>query len=137
MLVFPVVLIQWCNSDVLAATYLMLFAVSLFLKMTSFHHVCYDNRYLIKRIEQVKQKEKKNMSDEDLATMFNVNEATFKIAAKYPDNIDVKHFVRFLFAPTCCYQHTYPTSPSIRVGYCVKRVLEFSFCYVFMWYLIH
>lgn len=52
MLVYPIVLIQWIGSNALPATYFMLFATSLFLKLTSFHHVCYDNRYLIRRISQ-------------------------------------------------------------------------------------
>ena len=51
MLAYPVILIQWCESSALPGTYLMLFAVSLFLKLTSFHHVCYDNRYLLRRIK--------------------------------------------------------------------------------------
>ena len=50
MLVYPIVLIQWIETSALPATYLMLFAVSLFLKLTSFHHVCYDNRLLLVRI---------------------------------------------------------------------------------------
>jgi len=69
--------------------------------------------------------------------MFNVNERTFKIAAQYPNNLSTRHYLRFLFAPTCCYQHVYPTSQSIRIGYLAKRAFEFAFCYMFMWYLIY
>ena len=78
----------------------MLFAVSFFLKLTSFHHVCYDNRRLIKR---VKQGQKDSSVSEDLATMFNVNERTFALAMKYPNNLSLWHYLRFLVAPTCCY----------------------------------
>ena len=74
---------------------------------------------------------------EDLATLFNVNERTFAIAMKYPNNLYFWHYLRFMVAPTCCYQHTYPTSPIIRVGYVLKRMLEICFCYWFKWYLIY
>lgn len=135
MLVYPIVLIQWIESGALPATYLMLFAVSLFLKLTSFHHVCFDNRYLMRRIKQ----QGLNVTDakEDLATLFNINERTLSLALKYPDNLGLRHFLRFLVAPTCCYQFIYPTTPSVRVGELVKRILEFLFCYCFLWYLIH
>ena len=134
MLVYPVILIQWIQSEALPATYLMLFAVSLFLKLTSFHHVCYDNRYLIRRIKAQKKPEQ---AVEGLATMFNVNESTFALAATYPNNLDLKHFVRFCVAPTCCFQFVYPTSQSIRLGYLLKRMLEFAACYAFLYYLIY
>lgn len=135
MLVYPIVLIQWIGSNALPATYFMLFATSLFLKLTSFHHVCYDNRYLIRRISQSGKQAAKD-SAEDLATLYNVNERTMAIALKYPKNLNLRHYLRFLVAPTCCYQFIYPTSPSVRVGYLLKRVLEFTLCYGFKWYLI-
>ena len=52
MLAYPIIMIQWIGSTALPAIYLMLFTVSIFLKLTSFHHVCYDNRYLMHRIKQ-------------------------------------------------------------------------------------
>lgn len=87
----------------------MLFAVAFFLKLTSFHHVCYDNRYLIKRIKESGKKQSKE-STEDLATLYNVNERTIQVALQYPNNLSLRHYIRFMIAPTCCYQFTYPTS---------------------------
>ena len=52
MLAYPIVMIQWIGSRALPATFFLLFSVSIFLKLTSFHHVCYDNRYLMRRIKQ-------------------------------------------------------------------------------------
>ena len=135
MLAYPIILIQWIGSMALPGTYLMLFTVALFLKLTSFHHVCYDNRYLMRRIEQAGKTE--DVKTSDLATFFNVNERTFAIAIQYPNNLSMWHYLRFIWAPTCCYQHVYPTSPNIRVGYLFKRILEFACCYWFMWYLIN
>lgn len=92
----------------------MLIAVCQFLKLTSFHHVCYDNRRLLSRIAERGKKSGKAV--EDLATLFDVNERTMGIAVTYPDNLSVRHFLRFLLAPTCCYQFLYPTSSAVRVS---------------------
>lgn len=134
LLVYPIVLIQWIGSTALPATYFMLCSVCQFLKLTSFHHVCYDNRLLLKRMKE--HGKKTDEAVEDLATLFNINERTMTTALEYPNNLRPGHFLRFLLAPTCCYQFFYPTSPSVRVGYVFKRVAEFFFCYWFMWYLI-
>ena len=98
MLAYPIIAIQWIGSRALSATYLMLFTVSIFLKLTSFHHVCYDNRYLMRRVKQTKKPEQ---AVQDLATLFNVNERTFSIAMQYPNNLDLRHYLRFLLA--VCY----------------------------------
>ena len=136
MLVYPIILIQWIGSNALPATYFMLFAVSFFLKLTSFHHVCYDNRYLIKRIKASGKHQDTKEATEDFATLYNVNERTMAIALQYPENLCLRHYLRFLIAPTCCYQFIYPTSSSVRIGYLLKRVVEFALCYGFKWYLI-
>jgi hypothetical protein len=52
----------------------MMFAVGNFLKLASFHHVMYDNRDLMHRINKATQKEKKD------AHFFNIKEESFKIA---------------------------------------------------------
>ena len=133
MLAYPIVMIQWIGSLALSASFLMLFTVSIFLKLTSFHHVCYDNRYLMERIKQAKKTEK---ATDGLANFFNVNDRTFSIALQYPNNLDLWHYLRFLLAPTCCYQYIYPTTPNIRMGYLCKRVLELMLTCAFMFYLI-
>ena len=55
LLVYPIVLIILIRSRVLAANYFMTYTVGVFLKLTSFHHVMYDNRNLMKRMKQVKE----------------------------------------------------------------------------------
>lgn len=55
LLAYPVILIQWIDSNVLSGTYLMLVSVGLFLKLTSFHHVMGDNRDLMKRLDEIKK----------------------------------------------------------------------------------
>ena len=59
----------------------MIFSVGQFLKLTSFHHVMYDNRNLIKRLNE-KKKSKEVILDK--AAFFDINPKTFEIASKYP-----------------------------------------------------
>lgn len=54
-LIYPVVLIQWIESNALSGTYFMLFTVGQFLKLTSFHHVLSDNRDLMRRLNEMKK----------------------------------------------------------------------------------
>ena len=56
---------------------------------------------------------------------------------KYPDNLRLYHFIRFLFAPTCCYQIVYPTTAYIDVKRLIKIFIEFAACNLFMSYLIY
>ena len=51
--------------------------VIIFLKMTSFHHVMHDNRYLMRRIDQLK-KEKETV--EDLPHHFDISPEIFEVA---------------------------------------------------------
>ncbi len=47
LLVYPVVMIQVIQSSLLAAVILMITATALSLKLISFHHVVYDNKWLV------------------------------------------------------------------------------------------
>lgn len=78
----------------------MIFSVGQFLKLTSFHHVMYDNRNLIKRLDEMK---KSKELIQDKAAFFDINPKTFEIASKYPKNLSWQHYLRYLCAPTCCY----------------------------------
>jgi len=105
----------------------MTVAISLFLKLCSFHHVLADNRYLVQRISLTKKQ-----STGELAAHFNIQVDTFALAASYPDNLRLGHYLRFIFAPTCCYQNVYPTTPSIRLTFILKRLVELVFCNLLM-----
>ena len=77
MLWYPVIMIQWIESSALSGAYFMLFTVSMFLKMVSFHHVMADNRYLKTRVEQVMKQNKDLPEDpkhlnEHLAHLFGI-----------------------------------------------------------------
>jgi hypothetical protein len=53
LLVYPVVMIQVIKSSLIAAVILMITATALCLKLISFHHVVYDNRWLVKRVARI------------------------------------------------------------------------------------
>ena len=36
--------------------------------------------------------------------------------------------MRYIFAPTCCYQNVYPTTPTVRLTFVLKRIIELVFC---------
>ena len=108
----------------------MMTSVGLFLKLTSFHHVMHDTRFLLKRVKELKER------PEDLPSHFSINEITFNQCMEYPKILSLRHYIRFLCAPTCNYQHSYPTNNKISVKRLVKYAVEFLICNLFMAYLI-
>ena len=78
LLVYPLAIIPVIQSNILSANYFMTATVALFLKLTSFHHVLYDNRNLINRQDKLK-KSKQNV--EDWAVHFDINPQTYEIAS--------------------------------------------------------
>ena len=59
-----------------------------------------------------------------------------KLALEYPNNLRIWHYLRYLAAPTCCYQLTYPTSPRIRWGHVFKHFIEFALCNILVLYIL-
>lgn len=90
------------------------------LKLFSFHHTLYDNRVLLKRIKQLKE----SMNTEQLSSHFNVKEDQLEQALKYPGTLNLRHYIRYLSAPTCCYQLAYPSTNRIRRHFVLKRIAE-------------
>lgn len=108
-LAYPILLIQMLDSHTMMALYFMIFTVGQTLKLVSFHHVMYDNRVLLRRIAKAGP-QKKNEGLEELSTFFNVNKNEMELALQYPHNLNFSHYVRFLCAPTCCFQLYLPKS---------------------------
>lgn len=119
MLIYPIVLIQWIQSQPLSAVYFVMFIVAWNLKLISFHHVMWDNRALLRRVSyerpelflkdcnrRVDPEKLARLSKDDLVKLsskFNVNADTFEMAMEYPKYLNARHFLRFVVAPTCCY----------------------------------
>jgi len=90
----------------------------------------HDNHYLAKRLSEAKSEEEKT------AAYYNISEEQFEVAKQYPDNLRIGHYIRFLMSPTCCYQHYYPTTPSISIVYLMKRFFEFAIGNLIVVYLV-
>lgn len=115
--------------------YFMIFTVGQILKLFSFHHVMYDNRVLLRRIQTANKD--KNLSIQELSHLFNVNEQELACALDYPKNLKFSHYVRFLCAPTCCFQFNYPTTNRIRVRFVLKRIFELLIGNSLAFYLLY
>jgi len=80
------------------ATYLMLFTCGQILKLISFHHVYHDNRKLIRKLEVLQEEE---LYPE--VNILGLPKEVYQEALKYPNNLKLSHYIRYLVAPTCCY----------------------------------
>ena len=62
--------------------------------------------------------------DQFISSKLNISQESLKIAMEYPNNITLNHYLRFLAAPTCCYQLYYPSTSRISKSFVIKRLLE-------------
>ena len=73
----------------------------------------YDTRYLVTRVMKYKDAGQEIPVNEFEQTIMGVPRITYEEAIKYPECLQLADFIRFMFAPTCCYQFDYPQSESI------------------------
>lgn len=59
---------------------------------------------------------------------FKLVEDTTNITISSFNPLRFSHYMRFIFAPTLCFQFDYPTTESIRISYVVKRTIELVLC---------
>lgn len=85
------------------ASGIMFHSVAMWLKLVSFHHVMHDVRGLVRRVERSKKKDKKIPYHKREHTVFGVNKDVYTYALEYPNSLSRSNFIRFMFAPTCCY----------------------------------
>lgn len=111
----------------------MLFTCGQLLKLVSFHHVYHDVRNLVRVVSKLGPSAMNN-SDENI---YNMPKEDYEEALKYPRNLELKRFLRYLMAPTCCYQLTFPTTDRIRWSFLAKRVFEFLLSNLMMTYLFY
>lgn len=114
-----------------------MYAVTTFLKLFSFHHVMYDVRYLVLRVIKAKREgETLNTSLEE-NTILGVNKSTFDEALTYPKCLKVKEYLRFMLAPTFCYQVIYPLSKKTNWKNVFKHLFQFLFSVLAIVYLVY
>lgn len=73
----------------------------------------------------------------EMSSLYNVNSDIIEAALQYPQNVTIKHYIRFLCMPTCCYQLKYPSTDRIRKSFVVKRILEMILCNMMNAYLLY
>ena len=125
LLIYPIFISFKVQSHPLSACYLMISATCVLLKLSSFHHVMFDNRSMLKKMAA-----KGTIDPND--NQSGLPNDVYKESLKYPNTLEIKRFVRYLCAPTCCYQLLYPTTSKIRKSFLLKRFLEILFCNIFI-----
>ena len=58
----------------------------------------------------------------------NLPNDVYEEARNYPRNLKIAHYLRFLVAPTCCYQFIYPSTTRIRKMFVFWRIVEITIC---------
>ena len=74
----------------------MISSTCILLKLISFHHVKKDNRSMLKKMVA------KGTTD-PLDNQSGLPNDVYREMLKYPSNLEVKRFFRYMCAPTCCY----------------------------------
>lgn len=114
LLAFPIVLVNKVKSDFMVAMMLTCTATTVFLKLVSFHHVMQDTRNLVRRLIVFKEKGEEVPVNEMEQTILGVPKTTYEEAIKYPNCVTFYDFLRFIFAPTCCFQLNFPLTEKIK-----------------------
>lgn len=125
LIAYPLVISYRVESSPLSASYLMICSTCLTLKLSSFHHVMNDNRKLLKRLALAGTLDPDNNQS-------GLPNDVYRVALKYPHNLNFKYFARYLVSPTCCFQLIYPMTDRIRKTFLMKRFLEFVVCNLFI-----
>eukprot|EP01025_Chloroclados_australasicus_P052422 TRINITY_DN6110_c0_g2_i2.p1 TRINITY_DN6110_c0_g2~~TRINITY_DN6110_c0_g2_i2.p1 ORF type:complete len:673 (-),score=48.10 TRINITY_DN6110_c0_g2_i2:283-2301(-) len=109
VLIIPVTVIMHTESDLIPGIILMMCSVVLFMKLLSFCHCNWDLRRQFRKGEL----------DHEVSFENNIE------SVQYPDNLRLKPFIYFVFAPTLVYQLSYPRSSRFRRNWLLRRVVEF------------
>ncbi|KAG0219181.1 hypothetical protein BGX33_004245 [Mortierella sp. NVP41] len=107
-----------------------------FLKMTSYSLVNQDLRAAyIHNLPPEKFPHTRRVHDAASNT-FASHQEVYEYEVNYPDNITFKNMAYFWFAPTLCYQPSYPRTKVFRKSFFLKRILEMLTCLGMMYFLI-
>ena len=111
LLTFPLVLSFAVETDYLVGCLLFMYTVCTCLKLVSFHHTMHDVRGLVLRAIKARDAGSELKPSLVEGTVLGVNKMVFDEALTYPKCLSVKHFFRFMIAPTFCYQLIFPMMP--------------------------
>ena len=88
--------------------YLFMQLVTNCLKIISFHHVMHDVRGLVRRVIKKNENGEEIKVNEFEGTIYGINKEVYEMALTYPRCLSFCNYMRFMVAPTCCYQLIYP-----------------------------
>ena len=66
------------------------------------------------------------------SNIFGLFIAFFSLQVEYPYNLSYRNLYYFMFAPTLCYEPSYPKTKSINKVYLARRVLEIVSVFLFI-----
>ena len=132
MVVYPAVLqtifqISFSKPNLTPVSMVLLIGMNItsILKLVSFFAVLNRTRDVLKTISIKKLTEESRMqilAEEKIST------SNFKLLMEKPDLNDhlcLKEFTYYVFMPTLCYQLRFPRTETIRIGWLLRRTLEF------------
>ncbi|KAG0244717.1 diacylglycerol acyltransferase DGAT2 [Mortierella sp. GBAus27b] len=114
----------------------------LFLKMTSFALVNQDLRAAFifdtpaDQLQHATSVHSVSTAVKDSPAPSVENTTIYQYDVQYPDNITSKNITYFWFAPTLCYQPSYPRTTVFRKSFFLKRCAEIVTCLGMMYFLI-
>ncbi|RUS12434.1 hypothetical protein BC937DRAFT_87928, partial [Endogone sp. FLAS-F59071] len=76
-----------------------------------------------------------SLVNRDLRTLFTQGKLVTEYDVVYPDNVTIGNLIYFWWAPTLCYQPSYPRTEKFRPIFFLKRVSELSCALIFMYFL--
>uniref|UniRef100_A0A7S3CIE8 O-acyltransferase n=1 Tax=Strombidium rassoulzadegani TaxID=1082188 RepID=A0A7S3CIE8_9SPIT len=124
LLSFPIYVSYHNDSDLILGNLLVMLTISTSLKMISFHHVMHDVRGLVLRVMKAKKEGRKLEPSKTERTIFGVDEQLYEEALTYPKCLHLKHFMRYTFMPTYCFQLSFPLKEKRDWCLIFKRVVE-------------
>ena len=133
---FPIVLSFTVKTDYLVGCLLFLYTVSTSLKLVSFHHTMHDVRGLVLRSIKARDGGKELTPSMVEGTILGVSKEIYDEALTYPKCLSVRHFFRFMIAPTFCYQLIFPLMPKRNPRKIALRLFQIFFTSFLVVYII-
>lgn len=103
LILYPLVVSFKLEPNYLLGAGLLLICCTTILKLVSYHHTMHDVRHLLERVAKAKKHDKTLTKNPFEGTILGVAEVQYNYACTYPKCMVLSHFIRFLFAPTCCF----------------------------------
>jgi hypothetical protein len=95
----------------------------------------HDCRGLVLRVIKATKEDKKLEPSKVEGTILGVPKITYDEALTYPKCLNVSHFMRFMLAPTMCYQLVFPLNPERDFKAIFKRFMQIVLSNILLVYI--